>query len=204
VEYGYGGDGYEPDYVAPYDAAFGTLSVLGVAQADARNEVMPSDVLGTTLDVGIIYFKRDGRPGDPSDDMNLEAEGRGVPAKRGYHVHTIEMPDQARAANRQCHWHGLCVEVVGDTDPVWAAFDEDQYARCLEELPAADRCRWVNGDLLTEAEAVENARCRALTEEHRSNVSCELPFDYPRHPLGSDAVVTVDAKAKLWQWYFGL
>jgi hypothetical protein len=203
VEYGHD-DGVNPFYTAPYEAAFGTVAVLGVEQAGPRNEIAPADVRGVALDIGIVYFNRDGLVGDPNDDVNEEAASLGVPPTRGYHLHTVEMSREARAQNQQCMWNGLCVESIGDEDAVEAELAQDMYAQCVEVAPDAERCRWVQGDVLTEEEAVENARCRALMDQYRSNPNCKLPFEFPSYPLESPAAVTVDANAKLWQWYFGL
>jgi len=193
-------DGVNPAYDYVSDVAQGTVVALGPRDT-STNEIFPDALLGVALETGVVYFKRDGDPSDPNDDVTGAAEWLGVEPTRGYHLYAIDAPAERRAATERCAWNGMCAASRG-----LGAFEQwhsdRQYARCVSEMPDAERCTFTFTETRTPDEAREHERCFALAMS-RPAASCESPLEYPGNPLGFERRVTVRAGADVWQWYIG-
>ncbi len=181
------------------------------------------DILGVSLDYGVLYFERDANAEDPGDEVGLVASHYNVPAVQGYHLYRIQKDFELYAALRRCEKNGLCVESRTAGGEAARAWTEAFFEECLELVPDALTCTlyppvcpWgavdanecvtyfdERGAEPTAAELAEDERCTALMAEHFPPAECgtlESPWQFPGNPLGFDANISIRLGAGLFEW----
>jgi len=196
-----------------------------VAALDDRADlehVTPLDILGASLDYGVLYFERDANPDDPSDPIRPIAAAYNVPAVRGYHLYAIEKDQELYAAMRRCEANGLCIEnkvAGGAPAQYWPdrSFEEclalvpdamtcTSYLETCGQGPSGFSCTSYFDDLGVEptpAELAEDERCDALFTEHLPPAECgelERPWRNPANSLGFDASVSIRLGAGVYEF----
>jgi hypothetical protein len=195
------------------ESCIGAIAALAPGAADVEPaDITPADVVGVSLDTGVVYFARDGVPDNPNDEVTSDAARLGVTPTRGYHLYVQDAPPARRAEYNRCTAAGVCARWVGyPDDGFWWSAASAEYERCLEYTPDAETCILYydasagtgGGSTLTPEEQAENARCMSLVER-RLSTDCQLPFAYPGNPLGFELSVTVELGTDiLAEWYLG-
>jgi hypothetical protein len=195
-----------------------------VAALDDRADLehlTPLDILGASLDYGVLYFARDANRDDPMDMVATLAAAYHVPAERGYHLYAIDKDEERYAALRRCDANGLCVESKVAGGPVEQYWPDHQFAECLELVPDAITCTSYPGICrpspdgfscpsyfdergvpATPEELAEDARCSQLSIEHATDRcgALESPWQFPGNPQGFQANISIRLGAGLFEF----
>jgi hypothetical protein len=201
--------------------------VAALAEGADLEQISDDDILGVSLQNGVLYFERDADPNDPADIVAWTAAYYNVPAVRGYHLYTLQRDEAAYVALRRCEYNGLCVRTLGPGDDRTQSFAEREFEECLALVPDALSCTTYSsgicsagvteytcsGDYFEEQgreptadELAENERCMALSAERSDTpipeecLELESPWQHPANPLGFDANISIQLGAGFYEW----
>lgn len=194
-----------------------------IAALDGRadlSHVTESDMLGASIEHGVLYFERDENRDDPNDVVATMAGIYNVPALRGYHLYTVRKDQEAYEQQVRCQNNGLCVQAL--TSSARQAWADRLFQECVSLSPEAttcvsypESCRQLAGGAVgcesyfgerggepSAAELAEHERCEALQEEHWQHDSCDFGrvHEFPGNPLGFDAEISIRMGAGLYEW----
>jgi len=146
------------------------FGIIAAVRHQSARTVSFADVLGTALNVVVVYFPNDAT--GENDVIAEEAARLRVPPTRGYHLARVIVTEEAEATAYRCESDGLCVHtIIGGGDgshdftpeefAVWQAQEDESFALCTKYSPDASRCDITANDPMDHP---EEEACRALAQ----------------------------------------
>lgn len=180
-------------------AEMGVAAVVALAANADHANVGPPDVLGTSLDMIVVYNSHAIAPQSPSAKL---LAGFHAPLTAGYHLVSVarETPEQ-RVAFVRCTTGGVCLKGHFDdgTSPSHIATADADYAECIAATPDATTCNLWATAMATPAQEKETSDCLGLRIS-KAGTSCSSGRTFSEAIGSGNATVMLGAMP--WQvWH---